>query len=191
VETGRFTDAVAIQFPLTSNASFMMGAHGQRVQILHWKAIWQKDVDEHFQDVQDLHPNYWADLYWFAEGPAPYRVPDSFHRPESRAWFPAHQAGNPMSVFDQTQPVEELVAEGFGTLTHQGQSNSVGEAEWRNGVWTVVVRRPLRTDDPLDYQFFAGTHGQVAIAIWNGSSGNVGGRKHHSDWVEFELEVVL
>ena len=191
VETARFTDAVALQFPLSPKASFMMGAGGQLVQILHWKALWQKDVDEHFQDVQDLHPNYWADLYWFTEGPRPYRVPDSFQRPESRAWFAAHQAGNPMSDFERSQPVEELVAEGFGTLTHQENSVSAGSAEWRDGVWAVVVRRPLRTDDPFDYQFFAGTHGQVAVAIWDGSAGNVGGRKHHSDWIDFQLEVAL
>jgi hypothetical protein len=189
VETARFCDAVALQFPLARDASFMMGAKDQRVQILHWKAAWQKDVDEHFQDVQDLHPNYWADLYWFAEGEAPFRVPGSFRRPEAQAWFVAHQAGNPMSDFDRSQPVEELVAEGFGSLTHQERSASVARGEWRDGTWAVVFRRPLLTDDPLDYQFSPGGSGQVAVAIWEGSAGNVGGRKHYSDWVEFEVEL--
>ena len=55
-----------------------MGGRNLPVEILHWKGIWQKDLDEHFQDVQDLHPNYWTDLYWFARGTFPYRVPEAF-----------------------------------------------------------------------------------------------------------------
>lgn len=187
VDTGRFCDAVALQFPVTRNASFMMGAQDQNVQILHWKALWQLDVDEHFQDVQDVHPNYWTDLYWFAEGTFPYPVPDAFTNQASLAWFPAHQAGNPMSDFRRRQPVEELSAQGYGTLTHQERSDTRARGEWRDGEWAVVFRRPMRTDDGADYQFAFGGRGDIALAVWQGSSENVGGRKHHSEWVEFEV----
>ncbi|MCA9755610.1 MAG: hypothetical protein KDA27_07395 [Candidatus Eisenbacteria bacterium] len=189
-DSGRFTDAVALQFPVSRNASFMMGGRDQRVQILHWKGIWQRDVEEGFQDVQDLHPNYWADLYWFAEAGGLPRVPDSFRDERSHAWFPAMQAGNPFSQFDRAQPIEELTAEGFGSLTSQPSSASWGSGAWADGRWTVVVSRPLRTDDSADYQFTRGMIGNVAIAVWQGGDGNVGGRKRYSEWIEFRVESI-
>ena len=186
VDTGRFSDAVALQFPMVRNAKFSMGERGQRVQILHWKALWQKDVDEHFQDVQDLHPNYWADLYWFAEG-RPYIVPASFSDPRSHAWFAAYSAGNPMSDIHRTLPVEELIAEGYGTLTSQRQSVTIGKGAWNDGEWSVVLARPMRTDDDLDFQFRRSSRNSVGIAVWDGSAENVGGRKHWTNWIPYEV----
>jgi hypothetical protein len=185
VDSGRFADAVAIQFPLEQDASYMMGEVGKRVQILHWKGIWQKDVDEHFQDVQDVHPNYWADLYWFASGEFPYPVPEAFADTLSHAWFPAYRAGNPVADFLRAQPVEELIAEGFGSLTHQPDAVTTGAGAWRDGRWAVLFARPLHTPDPLDYQFSAGARGNFSVAVWEGTAGNVGGRKHWSMWFEF------
>jgi hypothetical protein len=188
VDVGRFTDAVALQFPVGKDASFMMGERGKAVQILHWKALWQKDLDEHFQDVQDLHPNYWTDLYWFAEGEFPYPVTASFTKEKSRAWFVAQQAGNPLAQFERPDAVEELMAEGFGSLTHQEADVTEGRGEWKDGLWATVFVRPLATEDPLDHQFARGQRGRFSVAVWEGSAGNVGGRKHWSDWFEFKLE---
>ena len=188
VDTGRFSDGVAIGFPLDPGAPATMGADKLRVQILYWKALWQKDVDVGFQDVQSLHPNYWADLYWFAEGQFPYPVPAAFQQPAARQWFIAHQAGNPMAAFSRTQPVEELVAEGWSTLTHQPQAVTTGRGAWAKGTWAVVFTRPLKTTDPLDYTFVPGAPGQIVFAAWQGSAGNRGGRKQWSNWVDFSLE---
>jgi hypothetical protein len=176
---------VAIEFPLDAGAAPMMGHQGAKVQILHWKALWQKDIDAGFQDVQDLHPNYWSDLYWFAEGKFPFPVQTSFRNPSSLQWFIAQSAGNPMAVFSRTQPIEELIAEGFGTLTHQKESASTGKGAWVNNTWAVVISRPLTTQDPADFQFHAGEKAQVAFAVWQGSAGNVGGRKQWTSWNEF------
>ncbi|RMF75372.1 MAG: hypothetical protein D6738_03905 [Acidobacteria bacterium] len=186
VDAGRFADGVALQFPLTRNAAFTMGDRDQLVQILHWTALWQLDVDEHFQDVQDLHPNMWVDLYWFAEGP-PWRLPDSFQDPRSLQWLVGYSAGNPLSDFRRRSPIEELVAEGFGTLTVQPRAVATGRGVWSDGRWRVVFSRPLATDDPLDYRFWLGGSGKVSAAVWDGSHGNVGGRKHYSNWVDFEV----
>ena len=135
LDTDRFCDAVAIQFPLKANAAYTMGAIDFPVQIIQWKAIWQKDIDEHFQDVQDLHPNYWTDLYWFAEGDWPYRVPDDFQSTEALDWFIGYRAGNPMADMYREEPVQELISEGFGTLTHQPKSASIGRGVWADGRW--------------------------------------------------------
>ena len=188
VDAGRFSDAVAIAFPLDPGAPPMMGSKEHRVQILYWKALWQKDIDVGFQDVQSLHPNYWTDLYWFAEGQFPYPVPSAFQHPASRQWFIAHQAGNPMAAFSRSQPVEELVAEGWSTLTHQPHSATTGRGAWVDGRWAVVLRRPLTTTDPLDYTFTADGRGQAAFAVWEGTAGNRGGRKQWSSWVDFAVK---
>jgi len=185
VDSGRFTDAAALQFPMSSGAAHTMGDDRHAVHILHWKGLWQHDLDEHFQDVQDLHPNYWADLYWFAQGPAPNRVPDDFSDTRSHTWFAAYQAGNPLADFLRERPVEELSATGYGSLTSHSDSVTDGRGVWVNGRWFVTFVRPLRTDDPWDYQFARGGTGTVGVAVWNGSDGNVGGRKHWGNWVEF------
>ncbi len=188
VDVSRFSDGVAVEFPLDEDALPMMGDEESDVQILLWKALWQKDIDVGFQDVQDVHPNFWADLYWFAEGEFPYPVPTAFENPAAMQWFIAHEAGNPMAIFSRRQPVQELVARGWSTLTNQPYSVATSRGIWIRDSWAVVFRRPMATDDPLDYQFASGADGQIAFAVWDGSSGNVGGRKHWSDWVNFRIE---
>jgi len=183
VDAGRFTDAAAVQLPLAEAASPMMGGAEAPVLILHWKALWQKDLDEGFQDVQDVHPNFWSDLYWFAEGEFPYPIPKAFEDERSRAWFPALQAGNPMARHDRAQPVEEAVAAGFGSLTARAESDTTAEGRWERGSWAVVVKRPVHAGG-LDLGA-DGDH-RVSFAVWDGSAGQVGGRKQWSDWVAWE-----
>lgn len=185
VDTSRFSDAVAIEFPIGPDAAATMGhPDGGRVQILYWKALWQKDKDAGFQDIHTLHPNIHTDLYWFATGSAPYPVATAFKDPRSQAWLIALTAGNPMAVVSRAQPVEELTAEGWGTLTHQPDSATTAAGVWAAGRWSVVFIRPLRTDDSLDYQFQPSINSQIAFAVWQGGAGNTGGRKHWADWVD-------
>ena len=98
----------------------------------------------------------------------------------------AKSAGNPVSQFERKTPIEELVAEGFGTLTTQAESVTTGRGVHADGAWHVVFTRPLRTADGNDYQF-AGP-GAFALSVWDGGQGNVGGRKHWSTWSEFEVQ---
>lgn len=188
VDTGRFTDAVAIQLPLAADAGFMMGNKAKRVQILHWKALWQKDIDVRFQCVVDVHPNFWCDLYWFAQGKHPFHAPEAYDDPRSHEWFIAKQAGNPMSQFYRKEPVEELIAEGYGSLTTQPESVSRAKGVWANGKWSVVIIRPLKSADANDFQFSPSGKTTIAFAAWDGGAGNVGPRKNHSFWVTFEVQ---
>ncbi len=187
VDTGRFTDAVAVEFPQKADAPVTMGGHGAPVHILHWKAIWQKDIDVHYQDVQDLHPNFWSDLYWFTEGGHPQKIPEAFKNPDSLKWLVAVQAGNPMAVLQRTAPAEELGAIGWGTLTHQPNSATTARGLWAAGKWAVVFVRPLKTDDPADAQLTPGQATKLAFAVWDGGNGQVGGRKHWSVWSDVEV----
>ncbi|MEX0777742.1 MAG: ethylbenzene dehydrogenase-related protein [Phycisphaeraceae bacterium] len=188
VETGVFTDAVAVQLPLVEGAPFTMGAKGKPVTVLHWKALWQKDVDEGFQDVHDLYPHAMSDLYWFASGKWPFPVDEAFADVRSHQWLVGVAAGSPMAQLHRKQPVEELVAEGFGSSTHVPDSASTARGQWRDGRWTVVIDRPLNPSDPQAAALQAGKPTQISFAVWDGQAGNVGGRKHYIGWVPFEVE---
>jgi len=184
----RFSDAVAVQFPVKPGSNVMMGLGGGKVQVLHWKALWQRDIEEGFQDVDDLHPNAFTGLYWFAEGERPWPIDQAFEDPRAQQWLVAYKAGNPLSDWKRATPAEELVAEGFGTLTTHAESATTASGVWSWDSWTVVFKRPLRTSDADDYQFPEQGESQVALAIWQGADKNVGGQKHWSNWVPFAIE---
>jgi len=185
-ETGHFSDAVGVQFPLVPGAPYLMGGPGMPVHSLYWRAHWQRDIDDGFVDINTLYPNSYFDCYWFAQGESP-RVPDSFRDPRSHHWFIGLSAGNPMSIFDRKSPIEEATAEGFGSITHVPDGIADGRGAWKDGHWRVVIRRRL-IDDTLSKLLAAGSTSEFAIAVWNGEKANVGGRKHHSIWVKFEVE---
>jgi hypothetical protein len=187
VDADRFCDAVAIQLPLLPNTPFMMGGPGKPVHILHWKAIWQKDIDEHYQQTEDLYPNYYADFYWFATGRFPFPVERSLNSPEARQFMPAMAAGNPLANPGRQEPLEELVAEGFGTATTRDDTSGQARGVWRDGRWTVVIDRPLASDDPLATAISGGSADMIAFAVWDGSARQVGGRKQWSNWVPLQL----
>lgn len=165
-----FSDACAIQLPLKSTAtSPFMGNAGMPVAILHWKAIWQQDIDDHYQTVKDLYPNTWQDTDRFGASVA-------------------IDAGNPVARPARTVPVEELVAAGFGTLTTQARQNAQGRGFWKDGRWHVVFTRPLQSQDTQDPRLRAGHETVAAFAVWEGGSRNIGGRKHYAPWIALQLE---
>ncbi len=188
-DVGEFTDAVAMQFPLSDGAPYTMGGPKMPVRMLHWKATWQKDVDEGFQDWAKTHPNSDADLYWFAGGEPPYTMDKSFNDPISKQWLIAASAGNPMANFSRKSPVEELTAHGFGSATHIGQTPSRGRGAWKDGMWVVVIDRSIDSTDPLVARFNENpTQQLVAFAVWDGNAANRGGRKNITNWTPMRIE---
>lgn len=188
VDVSTFSDAVAMQFQMVDGAPFTMGGPDMPVQVLYWRALWQQDIDEGFQDVYTRNPNAWSDLYWFAQGPPPHRLPAAFGDERSRDWLVAYRAGNPMADFERDRPVEEMVAEGFGSLTHIGDTPSNARGAWMDGRWYVVIDRPLDPDDPLVRRITQHEAPMISLAVWDGSSGNVGGRKHWCNWIPLRIE---
>lgn len=188
-EVGKFSDAVAMQFPLSDGAPYTMGGPKMPVRMLHWKATWQKDIDEGFQDVYDLYPNADSDFYWFAEGESPYRMTEAFDNPLSKQWMIAESAGNPMVDFDRTNPIEELTAHGFGSATHLDDTPSHGRGVWNDGKWYVVIDRPIETADPLIARFNENPNQQlIAFAVWDGNAANRGGRKNITNWTPMRIQ---
>ena len=92
-----------------------------------------------------------------------------------------------MAELYRDHPVQEMIAEGFGTLTNQPIIATVANGSWHDGQWSVVFLRPMETGDTADYQFSPGARDVVAFAVWEGRAGNVSGRKQHSQLVVFEV----
>ena len=212
-----FSDAVAMMFPVKSGAepSFMMGDAENPVQIIYWKAAWQKDIDQGYQDVKDAYPNVSYDYYPLVDNMVDAKgnpivikdgetykpvapddravnTPIGKYTEAQKAFLPGLAVKNPRSRIDRTTPVEELNAIGFGTLTTQtGESKANGRGVRSFDYWKVVLTHPLKGDTSQDANL-EGNNGRfiTAIAVWNGDKKNRAGRKNFSNggWVSLYIE---
>lgn len=64
-----------------------------------------------------------------------------------------------------------------------------GGATWDQGRWSVVMRRPLRTEDKSDVQFEPGVFIPMALNAWDGSNGEHGLIMSLSSWYFVFLEA--
>lgn len=194
VDVHKFCDQLAIQFPIdpASYPSFMMGNKNGRVHIIHWKALWQDDIEKGYRDVITSHPNYWVDLYYFKDKNqdslkfANASTVKDFTSPEGKNYMHGAYAGNPMSIFDRKNPSEEAIAEGFGTLTTQPVQNATAWGAWEKNKWKVVIVRLLKSPDTSDAML--SNQGMAGFAVWDGNKRNIGARKHYSNWINFKIE---
>ena len=67
--------------------------------------------------------------------------------------------------------VEDLIAEGPGSLTRAEHQQSSGGGKRTTTGWAVMLVRPMPA------AVAAGSRSQVAFAVWDGSRGEVGARK--------------
>lgn len=178
-----FRDAAAIMLPVGEFLpNICMGSPGQLTNLWHWKADWQEDIDQGFQDVVDAYPHFYKDSYPFVSGQPPYRAPADFGSAEARQYLIGLAAGNPLARPDRTSPVEELLATGFGTATHKPGQAVQGKGVWADGRWQVLFTRALAPDGP-DSASLTGREVSAAFAVWNGSNQEVGARKQLSSLV--------
>ena len=86
-------------------------------------------------------------------------------------------------------PVEELNAEGFGTLTPQPQTkqNVLGKGVWKDGKWSVVFFRTLDPINKWDIRFQRKIPVLVAFAVWDGKHQDRNGRKVISMWQRLQV----
>ncbi len=182
---GEFSDACAVQFCAKGDAkdtSPFMGNPGKPVHILHWKAIWQADIELGYRDVEHGYPNMYVDYYPLAEG----KKTEDIKGPALQ-YNPARSLNNPMSLTQRKQPMEELVAVGFGSATSQAHLDAKANGQHSNKKWSVVFARPLETPDPSDSQLKAGSSVPIAFALWDGATRNRGGRKHYCMWQTLKI----
>ncbi len=173
--TEEFRDAAAIQFPakgISTLPSFCMGQAGGQVNIWHWKADWQADIDSGFVGVPQAYPNAAADYY-------PFQEDDTF--------YPGRAAGNALSQTERTTPVENLVAAGFGTLASADQQTVAGKGLWQGGKWYVLFEREMDPKSDTYTPFSPGQTTNVAFAVWDGSAGERDGLKSVSQFADLTV----
>jgi hypothetical protein len=175
----RYHDAVAVMLPTAPGANpppITMGAPGNPVHILQWRATWQRDLTGK-TGVDQIYPRVVHDV-----------MPDDILPPETaKLYWVGRAAGNPLSLRTRTTPVEQAVAEGFGTTTHLDDVSARGTGIHDGTGWAVTMAIPAvrtRAGEPLE----PGRPWHAAFAVWLGHQENRGGRKHYANWVPFQLE---
>lgn len=183
-----FRDAAAIMFPVGDFLpNICMGSPGQLANLWHWKADWQEDIDNGFQDVVDAYPNFYKDHYPFVDGQPPFRFPTDFGSAEAGQYFIALAANNPLARPDRSSPIEELVSVGFGTVTHKAGQEVQGKGVWADGRWRVMFLRSLQPSDTSAANLAGRTEVPISLAVWNGSNQEVGARKQLSSFVTVQI----
>ena len=165
-----FTDAAALQFPITDDATpYTMGGPDHPVNIWQWKAVWQSDIESGFETSAERWPNAVVDMYPHPDDPL-YRA--------------AEGLGNLNAQRDRTTPIEDLVAEGFGTLTTAETQEVLGRGEWRDNQWRVVFSRSLSPGESQLARFDTTTATPVAFAVWDGGAGDRNGQKSIAQFID-------
>ena len=187
-DAARFCDACAIQLPAKIEAgtspgvlTAAMGQPGNPVEITYWSASSQASVNGRGDSLNDLYPNAAVDHY-------PFQAPSlRAGSPEQRAmalrYAPARALGNPVAGPHAT-PVQDLIAEGPGTIAASPRSRSTGQGQRTEDGWVVVIARPLPQGLTAESPSF------IAFAVWEGSNGEVGSRKMITGWVPLIMQKV-
>jgi len=178
---GRFLDGCAIQLPTTiakDPPEPQMGQAGRPVEIAFWRADWQASVNGRKDSIQSLYPNATVDHYPFA---AKSLEPGSAAQKEMmNRYAPAQALGN-RRVGPRDTPVEDMIAEGPGTLSPDREGTSSGQGVRTKDGWAVVIQRRLPAG------LTPAQRTQIAFAVWEGSAKEVGARKMITGWVPLAM----
>ena len=157
---GTFRDGVAIGLPLgDAPAFFCMGQLDHYINIWHWKADWQSDIDR-------------------------------------RAAKTSEKARDGVRTFEviprRVSSVEDLIGGGFSTLTTKEKQGRVqGKAVWKDGVWRVVMHRPLVSEEQEnEAKLVPGRVQTVSFAVWNGENKERNGQKAVAPWFQLVIDPV-
>lgn len=174
---GRFSDGCAVQLPQKAEVTApdpQMGQVGNGVQITFWRADWQASVNGRGDSINDLYPNASIDHYPFSS--PSLEKGSEVQTQMARRYAPADAVGNRRGGKRQSA-VEDLVAEGPGTINSASATTSRGRGVRTQNGWAVVITRLL----PQGLSPTSRT--QVAFAVWQGSAQEAGARKMRTGWV--------
>lgn len=170
-----FKDAVALEFALGdvllhthghNEPFFGMGNRAKPVNIWQWRADWQTEIETK-KELEYATKGMDMDVLIFGGEVNPVESLNPF----------------------RDVPIEELNAEGFGTLTPQPQTkqNILGKGVWKDGQWHVVFRRSLKSLNKWDVKFQNKQPILIAFAVWDGEYQDRNGRKMVSMWQRLNL----
>jgi hypothetical protein len=155
---GTFRDGVAIGLPLgDAPAFFCMGQLDHYINIWHWKADWQSDIDRRAARTSEKKEG----------GVRTFEV-----------------------IPRRISSVEDLIGGGFSTLTTKDKQGRVqGEALWKDGVWHVVMHRPLVSEEQEnEATLIPGRVQTVSFAVWNGENKERNGQKSVAPWFQLAID---
>lgn len=165
LDMAKFPDACAIMFPLEAevqSTSIMMGFMN-KANIWQWKASQGRE-------------------YWAKEQRTTKAYSDYYYPFEEQELFVISKDVAQTSAND-------LMAIRVGTVTPKEIQNIQGRGIWNKEAWHVVFKRSLNAIDPeVDTDFDPVKTMYCAFGIWNGETGDRGGRKSISDWVELNIQ---
>lgn len=178
---GQFNDACAVQVPLKPAGAVpdpQMGQPANGVAITFWRADWQATVNGRGDTIRDLYPNAQIDHYPF-EAPS-LEKGSAAQQKMATEYAPAEGAGNRRGGH-RTTAVEDLVAEGPGSLSPAPATRSRGRGVRTPNGWSVVIVRPL--PEGLSPK----SPSQIAFAVWEGSRQETGARKMRTGWIPISI----
>jgi hypothetical protein len=155
---GTFRDGVAIGLPLgDAPAFFCMGQLDHYINIWHWKADWQSDIDRRAARTSEKKEG----------GVRTFEV-----------------------IPRRASSVEDLIGGGFSTLTTKEKQGRVqGQGFWKDGVWHVVMWRPLRSEEQEnEAKLVPGRVQAISFSVWNGENKERNGQKAVAPWFHLRLD---
>jgi hypothetical protein len=160
---GTFRDGAAIGLPLgDAPAFFCMGQLDHYINIWHWKADWQSDIDRRAARAGESK-----------SGTGEVRRFEVIPRRISSV---EDLVGGGFSTL----------------TTKVAQGRVQGNAIWKDGVWRVVMRRGLASSDPEnEARLEPGRLQAVAFAIWNGENKERNGQKAVAPWFQLSIDPVV
>ncbi len=179
--TAAFSDACAVQVPRVVEDTLpapQMGESARPVEITLWKAVWQRNLKDEDQGIRSVYPRAVVDHYPFEAASLEPGSPTQ--REMAKRYAPARRLGNDIAQ-PHSSPVQDLTAEGPGTIAVQPQGSSGRGRRTENG-WVVVIVRKLGQGATIDHP------GPIAFAVWDGAHGEVGSRKMRTAWVPIKVE---
>jgi hypothetical protein len=183
-----FEDMAAVQLFKGSPEPFLgMGAAGQPLDVWLWRPSWQKKGTQ-LADVDTAYPNMAVDFYPFEQAGESKRPHPTERQP--RGFLTAWAVGNLQADPTRSTTASNLRAKGFGTLTLRPPVSQVvtTKGEWKDGRWTVVLRRSLEVNDEAGIPLTPGDRFSIAFALWDGAAGDRNGQKLVSIWHDLLLE---
>jgi hypothetical protein len=160
---GTFRDGAAIGLPLgDAPAFFCMGQLDHYINIWHWKADWQSDIDRRAARAGESK-----------SGTGEVRRFEVIPRRISSV---EDLVGGGFSTL----------------TTKVTQGRVQGSAVWKDGLWRVVMRRGLASSDPEnEARLDPGRLQAVAFAIWNGENKERNGQKAVAPWFQLSIDPVV
>lgn len=171
----RFKDLAAVQLYAGAAEPFLgMGAEKSELDIWQWRAGAGEDRGQESQ--LDDYP---FDAPVYSELAKGQPLPD---------FVTARAADNPLS--DASRSGWSLAAKGPGSLTFFPRPSQLVEAsaEWKDGRWTVVLKRPLAVPAEAGLSLRPKASYSAAFAVWDGEARDRAGQKSITIWQDLVLE---